>query len=84
MRDDELRERLRDRNPWWRAAATGGDALAWVKSDQTLRARAAYDLGYRSGLLDDVADDPVDDKLVVLRGARRVGKLISVEARAAH
>jgi hypothetical protein len=52
MRDDELRERLRDCNPWWRAATTGGDALAWVASDQMLHARAAYDLGYRSGLLD--------------------------------
>jgi len=76
MRDDELRERLRDCNPWWREATAGGDALAWVASDQMLRARAAYDLGYRSGLLDDVADGPVDDKLVVLRGARRIGKSV--------
>ena len=66
-----------------RAAATGGDALAWVKSDQTLRARAAYDLGYRSGLLDDVADDLLDDKLVVLRGARRVGKSVLLKDTAA-
>jgi uncharacterized protein len=76
MRDDELRERLRDRNPWWRAAVTEGGPLAWVESDQMLRARGAYDLGYRSGLLDDVSDGPVDDKLVVLRGARRVGKSV--------
>jgi uncharacterized protein len=84
MRDDELRERLRDCNPWWRAAATGGDALAWVESDQTLRARAAYDLGYRSGLLDDVADGLLDDKLVVLRGARRVGKSVLLKDTAAR
>jgi predicted AAA+ superfamily ATPase len=84
MRDDELRERLRDRNPWWRAAATGEDAFAWVESDQTLRARAAYDLGYRSGLLDDVAEGPVDDKLVVLRGARRVGKSVLLKDTAAR
>ncbi|MHB1537453.1 MAG: AAA family ATPase [Solirubrobacteraceae bacterium] len=84
MRDDELRERLRDRNPWWRAAAMGADALAWVESDQTLRARAAYDLGYRSGLLDDVADGPVDDKLVLLRGARRVGKSVLLKDTAAR
>src|ERR1039458_9121216 len=84
MRDDELRERLRDRNPWWRAAATGADALAWVESDQMLRARAAYDLGYRSGLLDDVADGLLDDKLVVLRGARRVGKALRLKDTAAR
>jgi predicted AAA+ superfamily ATPase len=84
MRDDELRERLRDRNPWWRAAATGGDALAWIESDQVLRARAAYDLGYRSDLLDDVADGPLDDKLVVLRGARRVGKSVLLKDTAAR
>ena len=41
-----------------------------------LGARSAYDLGYRAGLLDDVARDPLDDKLVVLRGARRVGKSV--------
>ncbi|MFZ2114902.1 MAG: AAA family ATPase [Solirubrobacteraceae bacterium] len=84
MRDDELRERLRDSNPWWRAAATGTDTLAWAKSDQMLRARAAYDLGYRSRLLDDVADEPVDDKLVVLRGARRVGKSVLLKDTAAR
>lgn len=84
MRDDELRERLRDRNPWWRAAATGDDVLAWVESDQMLRARATYDLGYRSGLLDDVADGLLDDKLVVLRGARRVGKSVLLKDTAAR
>ncbi len=49
-----------------------------------LRARAAYDLGYRSGLLDDVADGRVDDKLVVLRGARRVGKSVLLKDTAAR
>ena len=49
-----------------------------------LLARAAYDLGYRSGLLDDVADGPVDDKLVVLRGARRVGKSVLLKDTAAR
>jgi predicted AAA+ superfamily ATPase len=84
MRDDQLRERLRDRNPWWRAAATGDDPLAWMETDQLLRARTAYDLGYRSGLLDDVADGPIDDKLVVLRGARRVGKSVLLKDTAAR
>ncbi len=84
MRDDELRERLRDRNPWWRAVAMDADALSWMESDQTLRSRAAYDLGYRSDLLDDVADGAVDDKLVVLRGARRVGKSVLLKDTAAR
>lgn len=57
---------------------------AWVGSDQMLRARAAYDLGYRSSLLDDVASGPVDDKLVVLRGARRVGKSVLLKDTAAR
>lgn len=83
MRDDELRGRLRDRNPWWRAAA-GADPRAWVKDDRLLRGRAAYDLGYRSTLLDDVADGPLDDKLVVLRGARRVGKSVLLKDTAAR
>ncbi|HEX3392880.1 MAG TPA: AAA family ATPase [Solirubrobacteraceae bacterium] len=84
MRDDELRERLRDCNPWWRAAVTGIDPLAWVRSDHLLRARAAYDLGYRSGLLDDIACEPLDDKLIVLRGARRVGKSVLLKDTAAR
>ena len=49
-----------------------------------LRARAAYDLGYRSSLLDDVAEGAVDDKLVVLRGARRVGKSVLLKDTAAR
>ena len=58
--------------------------LAWVKSDQTLRARAAYDLGYRSGLLDDVTNGLLDDKLVVLRGAGRNGKSVLLKDTAAR
>ncbi|MHB8458308.1 MAG: AAA family ATPase, partial [Acidimicrobiales bacterium] len=78
-----IRERLRDSNPWWRSAATGQDSLAWTETDQALRSRAAYDLGYRSGLLDDVASGRVDDKLVVVRGARRVGKSVLLKDTAA-
>jgi uncharacterized protein len=55
-----------------------------MESDQTLRARVAYDLGYRSDLLDDVADGLLDDKLVVLRGARRVGKSVLLKDTAAR
>src|ERR1700739_1189528 len=84
MRDDEIRERLRDLNPWWRALAMGTDATAWTQSDRMLRDRAIYDLGYRSRLLDDVAAGPIDDKLIVLRGARRVGKSVLLKDTAAR
>jgi predicted AAA+ superfamily ATPase len=76
MRDDEIRARLREQNPWWRAVASGGDPLAWTQTDPTLRARSGFDLGYRSDCLDDVATSQIDDKLVVLRGPRRIGKSV--------
>jgi predicted AAA+ superfamily ATPase len=76
VRDDEIRARLSQVNPWWRAAAAGSDPTAWSNDDRTLRDRAQYDLGYRSSILDDVASDPVDDRLVLLRGPRRVGKSV--------
>lgn len=84
MRDAEIRERLLDRNPWWRAAAGGHDPTGWTATDPTLCGRAAYDLGYRSDLLADVADGPIDDKLVVVRGPRRVGKSVLVKDTAAR
>ena len=83
MRDDELRERLRDSNPWWRAAASGGDPLAWAEGDQTLSGRARFDLGYRSDLLADIVTGPLDDRLVVVRGPRRVGKSVLLKDTAA-
>jgi uncharacterized protein len=55
-----------------------------MHSDQMLRARAAYDLGYRSSLLDDVAEAPIDDRLIVLRGPRRVGKSVLLKDTAAR
>lgn len=84
VRDDDLGERLLDRNPWWRVAAAGGDPAGWVATDQTLRSRAIFDLGYRSDLLDDVATGPIDDKLVVVRGPRRVGKSVLLKDTAAR
>jgi hypothetical protein len=45
-RDGDLRERLSDSNPWWRAAATGGDRLAWRATDPVLAVRAPFDLGF--------------------------------------
>ena len=75
MRDDEIRNRLVESNPWWRATSKD-QALNWVATDPVLRARAPFDLGYRPDLLDDVATGPIDDKLIVLRGPRRVGKSV--------
>jgi predicted AAA+ superfamily ATPase len=76
MRDDEIRARLGQINPWWRAAAAGSDPLAWALDDRTLRDRAQYDLGYRSTVLGDLATDQLDDRLILLRGPRRVGKSV--------
>lgn len=76
MRDDEIQSRLREVNPWWRAASAGYSAEAWAADDRVLRDRARYDLGYRADVLRDVAAGPPDDKLIVLRGPRRVGKSV--------
>lgn len=75
MRDDEIQARLREVNPWWRA----GDPCAWIHHDRVLRDRARYDLGYRSTVLDDVSSEVIDDKLVLLRGPRRVGKSVVIK-----
>jgi len=76
MRDDIIRARLVDANPWWRTTATGRNPTAWARDDQVLRNRGPFDLGYRPDVLDDVMHGAVDDKLVVLRGPRRVGKSV--------
>jgi predicted AAA+ superfamily ATPase len=76
MRDDEIQARLREVNPWWRAAAAGLDPASWAADDRVLRDRARYDLGYRADILRDVAASPPDDTLIVLRGPRRVGKSV--------
>ncbi|MFT4164963.1 MAG: AAA family ATPase [Microlunatus sp.] len=74
MRDDQIAAVLRDANPWWLAVAAGQTATQWTASHRMLRERARFDLGYRSATLRDVAQGPLDDKLVVLTGPRRVGK----------
>lgn len=79
MRDDEIRRLLREVNPWWRAAISGGDVTAWARDDRTLRLRAAHDLGYRSPVLADLVADPLSDALVLLRGPRRVGKSVALK-----
>lgn len=84
MRDDEIRGRLREQNPWWRTRATAQSADAWRADDPVLRARARWDLGYRSELLDDVVETPGTDLLVILRGPRRVGKSVLLRDTAAR
>lgn len=76
MRDDEIRRALTDANPWWRAAARGTDPVAAAAALRTLRGLAAYDLGYRSPILNDVATGAIGGDLVVLTGPRRVGKSV--------
>ncbi len=76
MRDDELRNLLRERNPWWRAAASGNDPTAWAAGDPTLQAAEMTGIDHHPGILDDV--DP-NGGLWVLRGPRRVGKSVAVK-----
>lgn len=83
MRDDEIRRRLREVNPWWTAIAAGEDPTAWTAHDHVLRDRSRWDLGYRSTVLDDISSGEVDDRLVVLRGPRRVGKSVILKDTAA-
>jgi len=78
MRDDELRRLLTDANPWWRLATAGSDTTAWAGSNRAFRARATYDLGHRASILDDVKEAPIDGRLVVLAGPRRVGKSMAL------
>jgi len=78
VRDDEIRRLLTDANPWWRAAASGTDPLAWTRDHRLLRDRARHDLGFRATVLDDVGAEPVTDQLVVLTGPRRVGKSVTL------
>ncbi|WP_022900744.1 ATP-binding protein [Humibacter albus] len=78
MRDDELRRLLTESNPWWTAAARGADPTSWVAGNRTLRERTRYELGYRSGILADIASAEPDGRLVVLTGPRRIGKSVAL------
>ncbi len=75
MRDDELRQLLRDRNPWWRLAALGRDPAGWTTTDPTLAGAAAVGIDYNPDVLADVAPPG----LWVLRGPRRVGKSVAAK-----
>ena len=68
MRDAEIAERLRDRNPWWR------DPRGWQDEDQNLREAAEAPFEYRPGVLDDLRPGG----LYTLSGPRRVGKSLEV------
>jgi predicted AAA+ superfamily ATPase len=68
MRDAEIAERLRDRNPWWR------HAQGWQEEDQNLREAAEAPFEYRPGVLDDLRPGG----LYTLSGPRRVGKSLEV------
>ena len=73
MRDDELRQILRARNPWWTLAASGRDPLGWVARDPVLEGARQVGIAYDPPVLADVAPPG----LYVIRGPRRVGKSVS-------
>lgn len=79
VRDDELRQRLRERNPWWRVRA-GGDRLAWTASDVTLTGLPSYNIDYDPPVFDGLAPG----ELCVLRGPRRVGKSVAMKRQIAR
>jgi uncharacterized protein len=54
-----------------------------VRHDLLLAARCNFDIGYRSGILADIATAPIGDSLTVLQGPRRVGKSVVVRELAA-
>ena len=78
MRDDEIRRLLTDSNPWWRLAVSGSDPTAWAATHRAFKARSPHDLGYRASVLDDVKTGPIDGRLIVLAGPRRVGKSVAL------
>jgi predicted AAA+ superfamily ATPase len=78
MRDDEIRRHLTQTNPWWRAVASGGSPTDWASEHRAFRDLRKHDMGYRSTVLDDIADGPVTDQLVVLSGPRRIGKSVAM------
>lgn len=79
MRDDQIPTHLAITNPWWTAAAAGTNPQDWASTDPALRSRRKYDLGYRASVLADVVAEPLDDRLIVLRGPRRVGKSVALK-----
>ena len=77
MRDDQVRRRLSEANPWW-STAIGDNPAGWADHDLLLIARAKFDIGFRSTALADIATAPIGDTLTLLQGPRRVGKSVAV------
>lgn len=75
VRDDELRQLIRERNPWWRLAALGQDPTSWTATDSLLAQTTAVGIEYEPDALIDVAPPG----LWTLRGPRRVGKSVCVK-----
>lgn len=75
MRDDQLRRLLRERNPWWHAAATGADPVEWVQHDPALLAAADSGISYFPTVISDLKPP----MLILLRGPRRVGKSVAAK-----
>jgi hypothetical protein len=68
VRDAEIADRLRDRNPWWR------HSTGWQASDQDLLEAAEAPFNYRPAVLDDIQPGG----LYTLSGPRRVGKSLEL------
>jgi predicted AAA+ superfamily ATPase len=68
VKDAEIADRLRERNPWWRRSR------GWQEDDQNLRDAAEAPFVYRPAVLDDLRPGA----LYTLSGPRRVGKSLEV------
>jgi predicted AAA+ superfamily ATPase len=66
MNDAEIKERLRDRNPWWR------DPTDWWRTDRVLRDAAEAPFEYAPDVLAGIAAP----SLYTVVGPRRVGKSV--------
>ncbi|MDR1213322.1 MAG: AAA family ATPase [Propionibacteriaceae bacterium] len=60
------------------SAVSGRDPAAWAASNRVLQDRQRYDVGYRTHILDDIANGAPDGSLVVLTGPRRTGKTVAI------
>lgn len=74
MRDAEIKERLRDRNPWWRAPSS------WAETDLVLREAAERPFVFTPEILRDISAP----NLYTLIGPRRVGKSLALKRKIAE
>jgi predicted AAA+ superfamily ATPase len=73
-----MRRAFTQANPWWGAAAAGSNPVAWIAGHRLLQDRARFDIGYRTRVFDDLTNERISDKLVLLTGPRRVGKSVAL------